>query len=269
MSRKQKQPYIPFYVGDYLTDTRILPLNVRGAWVDLILYMWNNNPKGEITGTYEEFARLLGCGVEEIKICILLLYEKKICDCEFLANNSIKIISRKIKNIVETSENRQNSGKMGGNPKLKQKTLYDEGLDNHTLKQVVNIQDKQNPEYENEYESKDESKNTKGGVGENFIQDTFEQFWKIYDKNIARLNCEKLWIGLNPEEITDILNYAPKYVLANPDKQFRVHPQKFLEDQMWHNEIIPNLNGNHKKNGNSKKATGEQLDTALRKRLNG
>lgn len=156
MSGKQKQPYIPFYVGDYLTDTRILPLNVRGAWVDLILYMWNSTPKGEISGTIDDFARLIGCSATEIKFCIDLLNERKICDCVFLEENRMTLSSRKIKNIIKTSESRKNSGKMGGNPKLRGQTVLP------LVNQGLNQGDNQNREYE--YEYKDESNNNNNSI---------------------------------------------------------------------------------------------------------
>ena len=33
-------PYLPFYVGDYLADTRQLSLEARGAYTDIIFYTW-------------------------------------------------------------------------------------------------------------------------------------------------------------------------------------------------------------------------------------
>lgn len=196
MSKKQKQPYIPFYVGDYLTDTRILPLNVRGAWVDLILYMWNNEPKGEISGTYEEYARLIGCSVDEMMFCIDLLNQKKICDCEFVGDKVIKLKSRKIKNIMAISEKRQNAGKMGGNPNLvNQKKLFasDDGLSKTNQK----------PEYEYEYNNESDNTNVLGGVGE--IKDSYTIF-----KN--SMLSQKIWCEEVCMKTKSTLEELPKMI---------------------------------------------------------
>lgn len=134
-----KQPYIPFYLGDYIKDTRILPLNVRGAWVDLILYMWDSKEKGELKGTIEDFSRMMGCSVQEAESCINLLNQKNIFDYEDLGNGVFKIISRKQKKMDELSKIRKKVGKKGGNPILVNQT-----------NSLLNQKDNLNPEYEYE-----------------------------------------------------------------------------------------------------------------------
>lgn len=136
-----KNPYIQFYIGDYIKDTRILPLNVRGAWVDLILFMWNNHHKGEITATIEELSRLMCCSLEEANLVIQTLKQKNIFAWEDLEDGRIKIVSRKQKKMVALSEKRTESGKKGGNPQLTQPNSEN----------LLNQTDKLNTEYEYEY----------------------------------------------------------------------------------------------------------------------
>lgn len=120
---KEKQPYIPFYLGDYIKDTRRLPLAVRGAWVDLLLFMWNEKNKGEITATYQEFSSMLGCPLNECEFAIGLLIEKNVCDHEFLGGGKVKLVSRRMKRDVKKSLIRSESGKKGVDAKknIKQK----------------------------------------------------------------------------------------------------------------------------------------------------
>ena len=100
------------------------------------------------------------------------------------------------------------------------------------------------------------------------IQESFEKFWNGYDKNIGRITCEKLWIDLEPEDRNIILDYVPKFVASTPVKQYRPHPQTFLEQKMWFNEIItPQLNGH--KNGSSRKPTPAELKAAYLKSKGG
>lgn len=113
-----KQPYIPLYTGDYLKDTRRLPLEVRGAWVDIMIFMWESKEKGTISGTMDEFALMLGCSFKKANSIISTLHEKGICDYMVLANGQIKLICRRIVRDVALSEKRKRAGSQGGNPNL-------------------------------------------------------------------------------------------------------------------------------------------------------
>lgn len=168
-----KQPYIPFYLGDYLKDTRILPLNVRGGWVDLILYMWDNPVKGELIGNIDDFARLMTCSKEEAILVIQTLNQKKIFDYAELPNGVMKIESRKIKSMAYLSEMRKKIGSEGGNPALikkKKKNTYPK------KKNLVN----QKPEYEN----KDEVVSVFIKIGKDKILCT-PSFWLLQNKESA------------------------------------------------------------------------------------
>jgi len=164
-----KQPYIPFYVGDYLKDTRILPLSVRGAWVDLILYMWESPVRGELIGTIEDFARLMSCEKSEATFALDLLKQKSIADFELLNNNQIKITSRKMKRESEISKKRSDAGKNGVYAK-KDKQFAE-------AKQQANI--KQNTEYEYEVKNEDviviEDKGVKGDFSNEWFKSVFDE----------------------------------------------------------------------------------------------
>jgi hypothetical protein len=186
-----KNPYIQFYIGDYIKDTRILPLNVRGAWVDLILFMWDNQHKGEISGTMEEFSRLMCCSVDEAILVIQTLKQKNIFSWEELPNGVLKIISRKQKKMAKLSQKRSESGKNGGNPALLQ------AKDKNLLKQKVKL----NTENENEYENE----NSKEGViGEGIIYD-IGNYLKIHPIEFEALQMDAGRHGLSPPEFEDLL----------------------------------------------------------------
>lgn len=145
-----KQPYIQFYLGDYIKDTRVLPLNVKGGWVDLILAMWDNEPKGELIGTIEDFARIMNCSKDEANLVIQTLKQKKIFDySDFGTSGEMKIASRKQKKMIELSKKRKDAGNQGGNPIL------------------VKQKDKLITEYENEIVNEDVFKDR--GMGKGFL----------------------------------------------------------------------------------------------------
>lgn len=141
-----KQPYIQFYIGDYIKDTRILPLNVRGAWVDLILFMWENDPKGELTGDMNDFARMMNCSQDEAILVIQTLKQKKIFAWTDLEEGQIRIVSRKQKKMAEISKTRKKVGELGGNPLLVNKKTTKSNI-------LLNQKDKLNTEYETETET--------------------------------------------------------------------------------------------------------------------
>jgi uncharacterized protein YdaU (DUF1376 family) len=147
-----KQPYIQFYLGDYIKDTRILPLNVKGGWVDLILNMWDNSPKGELTGTIQDFARIMNCDTNEADLVIQTLKRKNIFDYRQVDNEHFTIISRKQKKMVQISETRKKIGELGGNPAL----LNQKSKDNLTKKKS---KDNLNTEYEYDNETENNISN--------------------------------------------------------------------------------------------------------------
>jgi uncharacterized protein YdaU (DUF1376 family) len=108
-----KQPYIPLYTGDYLQDTRTLPLAVRGAWVDLMIFMWRSRDRGVLIGTLQEFAQMMSCTFDEANFAIGLLQQKNICDFEVLQNGMTKLICRRMQREAKTAAARSEAGKAG------------------------------------------------------------------------------------------------------------------------------------------------------------
>jgi hypothetical protein len=138
-----KQPYIPLYTGDYMQDTRTLPLNVRGAWIEIMIHMWRSEERGVIVGTMPEFAMMMGCMLDEANFAIGLLQQKKICDHEILPNGFIKLICRRMNREAKTAKVRSEAGKEGAKAKkakaiasaneqakTKQNTDNDNAIDN-------------------------------------------------------------------------------------------------------------------------------------------
>lgn len=103
---KKKQPYIPIYTGDYLKDTRALSLEAKGAWMDLILFIWINGKAGVIEGTMEEFARMVGASEMKFVAVLNELCRKDICDIFGDQTKVFKIVCRRLAKEAEISEKR-------------------------------------------------------------------------------------------------------------------------------------------------------------------
>lgn len=74
------------------------------------------------------------------------------------------------------------------------------------------------------------------------IYPTGDDFWILFDKKIGNeTKIKNLFAALeHPTRIQIIENHLPKYIKATPNKKFRVNPLKYIEEQYWNNEIIPN-----------------------------
>lgn len=137
-----KQPYIPLYIGDYIKATRILPLAVRGAWVDLLLNMWENPVRGEVSGTFEDFSRMMSCTEDEARFAINLLMQKKTADVTLHDEGMVTVISRRMKRECDISSKRSDSAKKRWDKDISKEIAYPKNI--------------QNTEYDNEYESVNE-----------------------------------------------------------------------------------------------------------------
>lgn len=54
-------PYSKFFWGDYLKDTRMLSLEAKGAWMDILCHLSQLDEPGEAGYKIQSWARLLGC----------------------------------------------------------------------------------------------------------------------------------------------------------------------------------------------------------------
>lgn len=74
---------------------------------------------------------------------------------------------------------------------------------------------------------------------------TFEDFWEAYDKKRGdKDKIEAKWEKLKQPDKEAIMEYIPRYIEANPDKQFRKDPATFLNNKSWNDEIISRNNKN-------------------------
>ena len=70
------------------------------------------------------------------------------------------------------------------------------------------------------------------------ILEQFEQFWKLYDKQVKRWECEHLWSRMTQEDRDKTIAHVPAYVASTPDKKYRKDPATYLFNEGWNDEII-------------------------------
>jgi len=71
-----KHPWFKFYPADWIKGTRRLNLEQRAVLADLLAYMWENEPKGELYETGDQVGSMLGIGRLEAIAIVNQLVEK-------------------------------------------------------------------------------------------------------------------------------------------------------------------------------------------------
>ena len=84
---------------------------------------------------------------------------------------------------------------------------------------------------EEETESKEET--------ESETKEDFDRFWDLYDYKVGKKEkIIKKFEGLTVEQKEKIFETLPEYVKSTPDKKFRKHPETYLNNHSWNDEII-------------------------------
>lgn len=100
-------PYMRFFPGDWLRDTRTLTASAKGAWIDLICAMWTSPEPGMISLRLSALGRLIGLTEERTAQVLDELSESGVCDREDDADGKITIRCRRvIRDYAEAVSNR-------------------------------------------------------------------------------------------------------------------------------------------------------------------
>lgn len=76
---------------------------------------------------------------------------------------------------------------------------------------------------------------------------SFNEFWDLYNKKVGDKNkCEKKWNSLKDSERQKIIDTLPAFLNSIPDKQYQPHPQTYLNNSRWNDEISLDTSNNKK-----------------------
>lgn len=68
---------------------------------------------------------------------------------------------------------------------------------------------------------------------------SFDAFWDLYDKKVGdKAKLKKKWDKLSKKDKALAMEYIPKYISAQPNKQYRKNPETFINNSAWNDEII-------------------------------
>ena len=69
------------------------------------------------------------------------------------------------------------------------------------------------------------------------INISFDDFWELYGKKVNKPECNKQWIKLTDKERQDAMHKIPAYKKAQPEKKYRLDPERYLKRKKWNDEI--------------------------------
>ena len=76
-------------------------------------------------------------------------------------------------------------------------------------------------------------------VKKNIVDDRFEKFWELYNKEVAKDKCYSEWKYINTIDKDKILKALPPYIQSTPEIQYRKNPFKYLKEKAWLDVVIP------------------------------
>lgn len=65
----------------------------------------------------------------------------------------------------------------------------------------------------------------------------FEDFWKAYDKNVGRVQTERVWNKLSAADRLQALKFTSRYKELRPDKKYRKNPENYLTGRVWEDDL--------------------------------
>lgn len=116
----KKLPYFPFFVGDWVKDTRMLSLPTRALWMDMLCLMHDSDRRGYLSRagkplTPEQIAAYSGCSAAEVSHATQELLDSGVCSC---TEHGV-LFSRRMVRDERKRRLCSEAGKKGGNPNLK------------------------------------------------------------------------------------------------------------------------------------------------------
>lgn len=162
-------PFLQFFTKDYIADTRVLSLEVRGLWVDMLCLMHGSVRRGYLlspTGLplpIEHLATFAGCSVDEAARGQEKLLTSGVCAC---TTENI-IYSRRMVRDEEKRKRCSENGRLGGNPALTKGVKH--GVKPQVKPRLIQAYDSRN--------GSDSGKEEGGaGEGENYAAKTADEF---------------------------------------------------------------------------------------------
>jgi len=84
-------------------------------------------------------------------------------------------------------------------------------------------------------------KSTQSKVEKSKVEESisFDEFWNLYNKKVGnKKKCKNKWDKLKYDKQKTIIQTLPEWLTQFSDKQFQPHPETYLNNERWNDEII-------------------------------
>lgn len=204
-----KDPAFLFYPNDYIGGTMGMTFEEKGAYMEVLMMQFNRgHMEGHMVG------QVIGQLWDKIK-------DKFIQDENGLWFNE-RLEQEQSKRKKFTASRKNNLSGVNQYTEKEEKSTKKEG---HMAGHMSN-----HMENENENENISNKKALE--------LESFQTFWKLYDKKVGKVTCFRRWNNLKKEDQEQIMTNLPAYIDSTPDKMFRMNPQTYLNQEAWNDEII-------------------------------
>ena len=228
---KQKLPFMKFFPGDYIRDTRGLSADAKGVWMDALCFMWDAPERGVLRNTPDGFARMFGITVDAFDAVLMQFDVNIICDIIRDNNGIVTLESRRM---IKDEGTRVNN-----------RIRQDRKRKSDTIKTTESRECHANvTPHISEVRSQKSEVPPKSPKGEE-VPSGFASFWKAYPRKVAKKAALRAWIRYRCEPLAEQIVRSVKTHCASEDwkkdgGQFIPHPTTYLNQGRWEDELLAN-----------------------------
>jgi uncharacterized protein YdaU (DUF1376 family) len=211
-------PWMPFFIGDYLRDTRSLTLEEHGAYMLLIMEYWSN---GGLPKNDEKIAQILG--ISRTKFKRISPNIKRF----FSENWEHKRIDEELQKAKERSEKARNSiNKRWSKGNTKEDTNVYSNEDTSVDTNVILPQPQ--PQLIDKSINRARTKVPSAAS-------RFDEFYKAYPNKVRKPEAVKAYAKV-ADEHDDIMSGLARYIKNKPSTREWCNPATFLNQRRWEDE---------------------------------
>lgn len=218
------RPWMPFYVADYIRDTRRLTPAEHGAYLHLILEYWTS---GELPDDDRQLARIAGMTTAEWRRA------RPNVQVFFHDGWKHKRIDAELARSAEISSKRAASAKLKHSKSSANAPANAEQLDTHAR---ASSQPQSQPQ---------EQKSSRAvALDDGWPENFGDLFWQAYPRKTEKLSAMKKLATVRKSGVVtwpDLLAGVNRYAAAvkNNDPKFTKHPTTWLNAGCWADETQP------------------------------
>ena len=206
-----------------MTDEKLAECSASatGVYIRIMCLMHKSDPYGTIL-----LKQKYKVTESQIKNFSLQLSKHFPYDPETILSGLTELVNE---NVVEIQDDKLFQKRMVRDGEISEKRSFAGQRGGKSTQDFIYNYDKAKSEAPTEYENESKDEN---------INVSFEDFWNLYNKKQgSRINCEKKWMELKPEERDLIMDYIPKWIPTISEKQYQPYPETFLNQRRWENEL--------------------------------